>query len=488
MKISDIAGLLGYFESPWTGEISGIQYDSRRVKTGDLFVCLRGAEADGHNFAAKAVEQGAHALLVEEILPGIDIPQIKVEDTRRALAFVAEAYYEYPGQKLKLLGITGTNGKTTTTHLVKHVLEAYGKKTGLIGTNHILIGDKVIPSTHTTPESLEISAYLREMVEAGCEYAVMEVSSHGLSQGRVAALDFRGAVFTNLTQDHLDYHKDFADYLQAKLLLFRSLGQNGKSAFGVANYDDPYCKDFVAAAKVPVFTFGLEEGADFYGSAISMTPQGTQFDLEHDEKKYRVKIPLLGNFNVYNALAAISLLHGESLPLPFILDALSRVEQVRGRFQKVDFPRGPVVLVDYAHSPDGLINILKTANEIKKKQLILVFGCGGDRDKTKRPIMGKIGGRGSDFSIITSDNPRTEDPNSIIDMVEAGMKETDGEYIIIADRRNAIKEAILRANEEDLVVIAGKGHEDYQIIGREKHHFDDFEEALAALEFRYQKS
>ncbi len=306
-------------------------------------------------------------------------------------------------------------------------------------------------------------------------------------QGRVSPLDFRGAVFTNLTQDHLDYHKDFADYLQAKLILFRSLSQSGRSAFGVVNFDDPYGKDFIAASKAPVFTFGLNPGADFYGSAISMSPGGTLFDLEYDEKKYRVKIPLLGNFNVYNALAAIALLHGENLPLPFIIDSLSRVEQVRGRFQKVDFPKGPVVLVDYAHSPDGLINILKTANEIKKGRLILVFGCGGDRDKTKRPIMGKIGGEASDFAIITSDNPRTEDPHAIIAMVEAGMKETDGEYIIIADRREAIKEAIRQAKEEDLVVIAGKGHEDYQIVGKVKHHFDDFEEALAALKDRYQK-
>lgn len=481
MKIADIAALLGYLETPYQGEITGIQYDSRKVKPGDLFVCLRGLETDGHKYAAKSVAAGAAALLVEEILPDLDIPQIKTGDTRRALATVAEAFYGYPGRRMKLFGITGTNGKTTTTHLVKHVLEAFGKKTGLIGTNHILIGDQVIPSTHTTPESLEISYYLKEMADAGCEYAVMEVSSHGLSQGRVSALDFRGGVFTNLTQDHLDYHKNFEEYLAAKLILFRSLGQTGASAFAIVNGDDNYGKDFIAACAAPVFTYGLTEGADFFASAIAMSAQGTRFDLEYDEKKYRVKIPLLGTFNVYNALAAIALLHREGLPLPFIIDAISRVEQVRGRFQKVDYPYGPVVLVDYAHSPDGLINILKTAKEVKKGKLILVFGCGGDRDKTKRPIMGNIGGQWADFSIITSDNPRTEDPDAIITMVEAGMKESGGEYIILADRRAAIREAISRAADDDLVVIAGKGHEDYQIIGKEKHHFDDFEEALEAL-------
>ncbi len=477
MKLQEIAAALS-LECRANTEITGIQYDSRKITPGDLFVCLRGAAADGHQFAAKAVSMGAVALLVEEEIPGCDVPQLKVADTRHGLALAAEAFFGHPQKALKIIGLTGTNGKTTTTHLIKWILDRQGKKTGLIGTNHIIIGDKVTPATHTTPESLEISAYLREMVDCGCEYAVMEVSSHGLKQGRVSALDFIAASFTNLTQDHLDYHKDFADYQASKQILFRSLG---KDAIAVVNFDDPYAKGFLEASAVKPKTFGHGEGADYRGRDVEITPSGTTFTLDCEGTSYPVSTPLLGDFNVYNVMNAIAVTRSLGIGMSEILAAMAEAPQVHGRFEKVKAEQGPTVVIDYAHSPDGLENILTTANQMKKGRVILVFGCGGDRDKTKRPIMGKIGGSMSDFAYVTSDNPRTEDPASIVAMVEDGVKESGGNYQVIIDRREAIKAAILNAKPEDMVVIAGKGHEDYQILGKEKIHFDDFEEAEKTL-------
>ncbi len=460
--------------------VKSVAYDSRKVVPGSVFVCIPGGTVDGHDFAARAVAAGAVALVVTHRVDNIParIPQLLVANPRLALARIAEAFYGYPGKKLRILGVTGTNGKTTTTHLLKEILDACHRPAGLIGTNHILIGDKVIPATGTTPESLEISAYLREMVDSGCTYAVMEVSSHGLKQGRVSALDFSGSAFTNLTQDHLDYHHDFADYLDSKKLLFTDLRSD---AYAVINRDDPFGAEFLQAAQVKTVTYGLSPEARYYASGITVDQGGTSFKLTRNGETFPVYTPLLGNFNVYNALTAIAMLECEGLGLEDILKALAQVKQVRGRFEKVKADAGPTVIVDYAHSPDGLSNILNTAVAMKKGRLILVFGCGGDRDKTKRPIMGKIGGSLADLAVVTSDNPRTEDPEAIIAMVEEGVKDSGGDYLVIPDRREAIKEAIALAQDEDLVVIAGKGHEDYQIIGREKVHFDDFEEAEKAL-------
>ena len=477
MKLKEIASALG-IQCHGDVEITGIQYDSRKITSGDLFVCLRGNATDGHQYAAKAVAMGAAALLVEELIPACNVPQLLVENSRHALALAAEAFFGFPQKSLKLIGLTGTNGKTTTTHLIKWILDRQGKKTGLIGTNHIIIGDRVIPATHTTPDSLEISSYLRQMVDCGCEYAVMEVSSHGLKQGRVSALNFSAVSFTNLTQDHLDYHDDFADYLASKQILFRSLDQN---AVAVVNYDDPYGKEFIAVSPVTPKTFGHKDGADYRGRDVAITPQGTAFILDCEGTSYQVQTPLLGDFNVYNVMNAIAVTRGLGVDMEDILESMAQAPQVHGRFEKVKAEKGPTVVIDYAHSPDGLKNILTTANEMKKGRVVLVFGCGGDRDQTKRPIMGKIGGSMSDFAYVTSDNPRTEDPASIVAMVEEGVKESGGNYQVIVDRREAIKEAILHAKPEDMVVIAGKGHEDYQILGTEKVHFDDFEEAKKAL-------
>lgn len=479
MKWQELTAKAGFEMNGADPTISNLQYDSRKVGEGSVFFCIRGETADGHRFAAKAVADGAVALVCEENIVGVDVPQLIVADSRNALAQMAEAFYGFPHKALKIIGITGTNGKTTATHLIKHILADYGKKTALMGTNHIIIGDKVIPATHTTPDSLEISCYLREMVDAGCEYLVMEASSHALKQGRVAALDFKTAAFTNLTQDHLDYHKTFDDYLKAKEILFTGL--NTKNGRAVINYDSHYRDDFLDVTKVPVWTYGLKDGADFKAEHICMDANGTSFDLVFQGKVYPVQMSLIGDFNVYNALTAIACVAAEGIDPEGIVKSLATAKQVKGRFEKVKERFGPTAIIDYAHTPDGLQNIMETAKKLGAKRVILVFGCGGDRDQTKRPIMGKIGGTLADYAFITSDNPRTEEPMSIIRMVEEGMKASGGDYEICCDRREAIREAILMADDDDLVVVAGKGHEDYQIIGTEKHHFDDFEEVKNAL-------
>lgn len=480
MKWYELTALAGFEPCGSDPEIADLQYDSRKVGKGSVFFCICGENADGHRFAAKAVASGAVALVCEEVISGLDVPQLIVADSRRALAQIAEAFYGFPHKKLKIIGVTGTNGKTTTTHLIKHILDDAGKKTALMGTNHIIIGDHVIPATHTTPESLEISGYLKAMVDEGCEYLVMEASSHALKQGRVCALDFKTAAFTNLTQDHLDYHKTFADYLKAKQILFTGLSAEKKNR-GIVNYDSPYRDDFLAVTKAPTWTYGLKDGADFQAKNIAMDANGTSFDLLFGGKAYPVQMHLIGDFNVYNALTAIAAVAAEDLDLTSIIQSLSGAQQVKGRFEKIKEKFGPTVIIDYAHTPDGLQNIMQTAGRLGAKRVILVFGCGGDRDQTKRPIMGKIGGSLADYAFITSDNPRTEEPMSIIRMVEDGVKESGGAYEIRCDRREAIRDAILMADDDDLVVVAGKGHEDYQIIGTKKHHFDDFEEVKKAL-------
>ena len=477
MKWNELLAAAGYEQTKDDPEIADLQYDSRRVGEGTVFFCLRGENADGHDYAVSAAEKGAAAIVCEEPVAAA-VPQLVVGDSRVALARLAEAWYGFPHRELKIIGVTGTNGKTTTTHLVRHILNDAGKKTALMGTNHIIIGDDVYPATHTTPDSLELSGYLRKMADAGCEYLVMEVSSHGLKQGRCAAISFRAGAFTNLTQDHLDYHKTFDDYLAAKEILFESLDRDGR---GVVNGDSPYRDSFLAVSAAPAVTYGLGKDCDFRAKHIEVTAEGTAFTLVTEEGRFKAKMSLIGDFNVYNALAAIAIAAGEGVPTGMILSSLATAKQVAGRFQKVKGRFGPTVIVDYAHTPDGLENILETAKKLPGKRVILVFGCGGDRDKTKRPIMGRIGGRYADYAFVTSDNPRTEDPMSIIRMVEEGVKESGCEYEVCCDRRDAIRDAVLMADDDDIVVVAGKGHEDYQIVGTEKHHFDDVEEVRAAL-------
>ncbi|MGI6685994.1 MAG: UDP-N-acetylmuramoyl-L-alanyl-D-glutamate--2,6-diaminopimelate ligase [Bacillota bacterium] len=485
-----LSAIAGFLKADVIGqedvEISGVSYDSRKVSPGDLFVCIPGVKSDGHDFIPDALKKGAKALVTTHRV--FDIPagvsQIVVPDTRESLAKISTIWYGFPCQRLRMIGITGTNGKTTTTHLIKGILEKNKKNVGLIGTIHNLIGEEELPSTHTTPESWELSGLLNQMVEKSTDTVVMEVSSHALKQNRVACCEFDAAVFTNLTQDHLDYHLSWDDYLNSKLKLFQSLhiGSKGGAKYAVVNGDDPVAEEFKRAAKVPVWTYGINENTHIRAEGIRISPQGTTFTLKTNQGSCPLKTSLIGNFNVYNVLAAITTALLEGVPLSLISEYLAQAPQVAGRFELIDEGQPFPVIVDYAHTPDGLKNVLKTAKEITKGRLITVFGCGGDRDRGKRPIMGEISGRLSNFSFITSDNPRTEDPRAIIEEVEAGISPVTSHYKIISDRRQAIEEAIKMAEAQDTVVIAGKGHENYQLVMGKVFHFDDREVAREVLQ------
>lgn len=463
-------------------EITGLAYHSGSVRPGFLFACWRGLKFDGHDFAPEAVRRGARALLVERVLdvPG-NVAQVLVPSARRALALVAAAFWGHPSRRLRLVGVTGTNGKTTTTHLIRHILTACGHRVGLVGTVRNVVCDRELPVERTTPESVDIMALLAQMVECGTTYCSMEVSSHALDQGRVAGCDFAVAVFTNITQDHLDYHPTFAHYLEAKLGLFRGLGRGylGESVgkkLAVINTDDAYSSRFVEEARragAGVISYGLQRPADVTAVQVRMTAEGTSFLVRTPAGEAPVTVPLVGRFNVYNALAALAVAVGEGVPLALAVRALAEAPQVPGRFERIREARDFSVIVDYAHTPDGLRNVLETAREITRGRVILVFGCGGDRDRSKRPVMGRIAGELADLTVITSDNPRSEDPEAIIREIEKGMADTGGRYLLEPDRRRAIALALDHAGPGDLVLVAGKGHETYQIIGDRTLPFDD---------------
>ncbi|MGI6677573.1 MAG: UDP-N-acetylmuramoyl-L-alanyl-D-glutamate--2,6-diaminopimelate ligase [Dehalobacterium sp.] len=489
MLLSVIAeSLHGEIRGVGNPEITGISYDSRKVQPGNLFVCLQGIKSDGHDYGQEALERGAVAILVKFFLDDLseNIIQIKVPDTRGALAQVSSLWYGFPDQKLRVIGVTGTNGKTTTTHLLKGLLEGERKKVGLVGTIHNMVGKDILPSTHTTPESWELTGLFDQMVEKGVETVVMEVSSHALKQHRVAGCEFDVAVFTNLTQDHLDYHPDFDDYLASKLMLFENLhtGKKGGAKYAVINGDDLRAEEFKRAVqeRVPVWTYGIREMADVQAEDIKITPRGSTFDLIVNQEIFPIKIPLVGIFNVYNVLAVITVALAEGIALSHIAEFLEEAPQVAGRFELVDEGQEFPVIVDYAHTPDGLENILSTAKEITRGKLITVFGCGGDRDRGKRPIMGKISGLFSDFSFVTSDNPRSEEPIAIMKEIEKGISSVTSAYKMIEKRDMAINEAIQMAGPEDMVIIAGKGHEDYQLVQGKTLHFDDREVARQVLQ------
>ncbi len=463
--------------------ISGIAYDSRQVKPGFVFVAVEGFTTDGHYYVEQAVARGAVAVVVQKEIPlPAGVAYMRVPDTRLALALLAARFYDYPSRKLKLIGVTGTNGKTTTTHLLAAIYRAAGNKVGLIGTIANWIGDRALPVAHTTPESLDLQKLLADMVGEGVGVAVMEVSSHALALNRVAGCAFDAGVFTNITQDHLDFHRDMDDYLEAKMLLFRKLGQDGKPALAVINADDPRAEKIIAVTRVPVFTCGLSAGVQVRAREVKVTPRGVSFTVSSPWGESPVNLKLTGYFNVYNALAALTAAVAGGVPLPLAVEALQAVEGVPGRFELVDRGQDFTVVVDYAHTPDGLENILTTARAITRGNLITVFGCGGDRDPTKRPLMGEIAARLSDLPVITSDNPRTEDPLKIIAQVEEGVRRVRSDYQVVPDRREAIRFALKTAAPGDTVIIAGKGHENYQIIGTTKYPFDDRSEAIKALD------
>ena len=464
-------------------EVTGLAYHTSAVKPGYLFACWRGSHYDGHDFAAEAVKRGAKVILAEA---GLDLPapvtQVLVPDSRRALALLAAQFWGHPSRLMRVVGVTGTNGKTTTTHLIRHILSRNGHRVGLLGTVRNVVCDRELPVHHTTPESVDVMPLMAQMVECGSSYCVMEVSSHALAQGRVAGCEFAVAVMTNVTQDHLDFHGTFTQYLEAKARLFSALatgylGQPRGKKLGVVNADDPSWGRFAEEARrggVGVFTYAVDSPADLVAGEVKIGATATHFLARSGGTEAPVRIPLVGRFNVYNSLAALAVAVGEGIPLAVAARALGDAPQVPGRFDLVDRGQDFTVVVDYAHTPDGLENVLRTAREITHGRVILVFGCGGDRDRTKRPIMGKLAGELSDLAVVTSDNPRTEDPGQIIKDIEGGMGEGCS-YRVEPDRRRAIGLALAEAQAGDLVLIAGKGHETYQIIGERTLPFDDRE-------------
>ena len=466
--------------------VEGIAYDSRRVQRNFLFVALRGEKSDGHQFVEQAIEKGASVIVTEQEIQQARATCIVVDNTRRALADLSAAFYGHPVRRLKLAAVTGTNGKTTTTFLLKHICEKAGLRCGLLGTVRYEIGDRVLPAVRTTPESLEVQELLAQMVEAGCKAAAMEVSSHAIAQDRTRGLEWDVAVFTNLTQDHLDFHGTMENYFEAKAQLFTGLaGQKTKtSPTAVINIDDRYGALLADRLdkKTPVITYGVGARADFRASNYHAEFAGTSYQLDARGKSYLVRVPLIGRFNVANSMAALAAASSLGINLREAILSLSRSPQVPGRLEAVPAKRQFQVFVDYAHTDDALLNVLKTLRELSPRRLIVVFGCGGDRDRQKRPLMGRVVDQNADFGIITSDNPRKEDPDAIIAEVEQGFR--SGNYETITDRAKAIARAIALAQPRDIVLIAGKGHEAYQEFADHTVPFDDLQVARRALEDR----
>lgn len=470
--------------------IRSIEMDSRKVQPGSLFVCLSGFNMDGHQFAAEAVQNGAIAVMAEKAVD-VSVPVIIVPDTRRALAFVADRFYDSPTRALRLIGVTGTNGKTTITHLIAEMLEQCGYRTGRMGTINMQIGDIETPLANTTPESLELQKGFRQMVDAGCSHAVIEASSHAIHMGRVRGCNFGTVVFSNLTQDHLDYHGTMANYKQAKGLLFAQLGNRYDPEdlkFAILNADDPAYETYRTYTPAQVLTYGIHNRqADIKAKNIVLTPQGTSFTVEYLQEEENIEVRLLGQFNVYNVLGAIGAGLVEGLTLKDMKNSLLHVDGVPGRMEAVDAGQDFSVIVDYAHTPDSLENALATIKQFAQGKIFCIVGCGGDRDRTKRPLMAHIASRYADVSVLTSDNPRSEDPEKIILDMKEGLISNEvpqNKYQTFVERREAIHWAIQQAAPDDVILIAGKGHETYQEIKGRKYHFNDKQVALEALKTR----
>ena len=464
-------------------EVLDISYNSKTTKTGDIFVCLVGEKTDGHKYAKMAQDAGAVAILAQNIPEGITIPVILVKDTQKTISDLAGIIFDYPSKKLNLIGITGTNGKTTVTHLVERIFEYNQKNCGLIGTlgYKLNYNDTYKDAKHTTPQAPELQRTLNLMLNHNIENVVMEVSSHALDQHRVGACSFNCAVMTNLTQDHLDYHITMQNYFEAKAILFKNL-KEGASA--IINADDKWSDEFKKAVPngVKILTYGIEKEADVKASNLNFSTFGSSFDCKTPVGEYKVNLQMTGLFSIYNALAALTTAISQGLDIKLALKALEETHGVAGRFEAVT--KEPLTIVDYAHTPDGLENVLNAARKILPVggRLVCVFGCGGDRDATKRPKMGSIAEKLSDIAIVTSDNPRSEDPQQIITDILSGIKSLSSDKIMVeADRHLAIKLASQISRANDIVVIAGKGHEDYQILKDKTIHFDDREEVRNAF-------
>ena len=454
-------------------EIGELKYDSRQVQNGDVFVAITGYETDGHKYISKAIELGASAIVLEHVPEGgISVPYIRVDSSRRALAQMAANYFGHPADSMTMVGITGTNGKTTTTYLLKTILEAQGHTVGLIGTNQNMIGDEILPTERTTPESFELHKLFAQMRDAGCTHVIMEVSSHSLVLDRVYGIEFTVGAFTNLTQDHLDFHKTMEAYRDAKALLFH------QSKTGVTNLDDAAGKFMLEQKACPFLSYGEHEACDLRAADIQLHADSIGFVCESAEGKTEVKLGIPGQFTVYNALCALSC--AKAL-------GVSVADAVKGRVEVVPTNTDYTVLIDYAHSPDGVENVLEAARVFTKGRVIGLFGCGGDRDRTKRPKMGAIAAKLSDYCIVTSDNPRTEKPEAIIEDILEGMKDTKTPYDVIVNRPEAIWHALDIAQTGDTIVLMGKGHETYQEINHVKHHLDEREVVAQYFENKNRK-
>jgi len=451
-------------------EISYVSYDSRNTKPGDLFVAMRGYQTDGHAYIGKAADNGAVCVLCERA-PEEKIPYLLVEDSRRALAILGANFFGRPAEKMTLVAVTGTNGKTTTTYLIKAILEQEtGAKVGLIGTNQNMIGEQILPTERTTPESFEVQKLLARMYEGGCTHVVMEASSHALYLDRLYGLHFEVGIFTNLTQDHLDFHKTMEAYCDAKSILF----QNCRT--GVYNADDPWSPRLMKEAACVRFSYAVRAEADLKAENIELSADHISFDAVTKTARTKIYVGIPGGFMVYNTLDALGAALALGVPLERSAEALARVPHVKGRVEVVPTPgKNYTVLIDYAHSPDGLQNVLTSVKGFAKGRTVAVFGCGGDRDKTKRPKMGKIAADLADFVVVTSDNPRTEQPREIIREILAGMEGTKTPYQVIEDRTEAIRWALDHAEPGDVITLCGKGHETYQVVGTEKRHMDERE-------------
>lgn len=457
-------------------EITGVSYDSRKTQPGHLFVAVTGYAADGHDFIPKAVQNGAAVVLCERI-PEENIPYIQVASSREALARLGANWFGHPADKMTFVGITGTNGKTSVTYLLKAVLErTVGAKVGLIGTIRNMIGEEVLETERTTPESFELQALFAEMLEKGCTHVVMEVSSHALYLHRVDCIPYKVGVFTNLTEDHLDFHKTMEAYRQAKAILFSNCET------GVFNIDDPAVLQTMAEAPCQKLSLSAKQSADLTAQNIELHADCVTFDAQSKEQTVPVRVGIPGGFTAYNALSVLGAAMALGIPLADAAKALKTAQAVKGRVEVVPTPgKDYTVLIDYAHTPDALENVLRSVRTYCKGRLIAVFGCGGDRDPMKRPIMGEIGVRLSDLAVITSDNPRTEDPMKIIDDILAGANKAGKPYEVVENRRAAIRRAMDLAQKDDIIVLCGKGHETYQIIGTEKTHLDEREEVTQHL-------
>src|SRR5438067_7824498 len=463
--------------------VESIAYDSRRAQRNGLFVALRGGKSDGHQFVAQAIEKGASVIVAEREQKYPRATCLVVENSRTALADLSRLFYGRPGDRLKLAAVTGTNGKTTTTFLIKHICEKASLRCGLIGTVRYEIGERVLPAIRTTPESLDLQELLAQIVNAGCRAAAMEVSSHALAQDRTRGLEWNVAVFTNLTQDHLDFHGTMENYFDAKLNLFTGLANQKRKRKPVAivNIDDRYGQQLLDKIdkRVAVVTYGMGMRADFRASNYRAEFSGTSYQLDAHGRSYLVRLPLIGRINVTNSLAALTAANALGINLRNAVFSIAKSPQVPGRLELVPAKRQFQVFVDYAHTPDALGNVLRTLRELEPHRLITVFGCGGDRDRQKRPMMGDIVDQYADYAIITSDNPRTEDPDAIITEIEKGVRST--RYEKITDRTNAIDRAVALAQPRDIVLIAGKGHENYQEFADYTVPFDDVQVARRAI-------